>query len=276
MGSVGMSAWARRGGSRRSGRSGRSRSHEPDARGKPTLPTTETRASPGDTPGEQPVKNFGMSEELFEYIVDHIREPETLKELRQTTKKRFPRAPTMAVGPDQGAFLGWLVETLQVKNAIEVGVFTGYSSICIGRSLQKNGGNLLALDKDPKAMDVAREYWERLGLVQDGTIKAMCGDAMESLEAVRERDGADSFDFAFVDANKRGYKAYYEILLELVRPGGVIALDNVLWYGKVSDGSVNDETTKSIRELNEFIRQDERVSMSLVPVGDGITLCTVR
>ena len=229
-----------------------------------------------------PSKNFGMSEGLFSYIVDSIREPEDLKELRQVTQERYPKAPTMAVGPDQGAFLNWLVETMGATRAIEVGVFTGYSSVCIGLAVRRNAerlssgsrGTLLALDRDEQAMEIASEYWEKFGL--NGTVQALYGDGLASLEEVLAKEGEGSFDFAFVDANKRGYMAYYELLLRLVRVGGVIALDNTLWYGKVADDSVQDKTTVSLRELNHFLKQDERVSMSLVAIGDGITLCTVR
>jgi len=228
-----------------------------------------------------------MPEQLFSYIVDHIREPDDLRELRQVTLERYPKAPTMAVGPDQGAFLGWLVETMGATRAIEVGVFTGYSSVCIGLAVQRNAdrlfspgdtpggdsrGLLLALDRDERTMEIASEYWDRFGLM--GTVQALHGDGMACLEGVLSREGEGTFDFAFVDANKRGYMAYYELLLRLVRVGGVIALDNTLWYGKVADETVTDKTTESLRALNRFLKDDERVSMSLLAIGDGITLCT--
>ena len=244
------------------------------------------QATPG-TPSvafESPAKNFGMPEQLFAYIVDHIREPDDLTELRQVTLERYPKAPTMAVGPDQGAFLGWLVETMGATRAIEVGVFTGYSSVCIGLAVQRNAdrllpskrdrGTLLALDRDEQTLEIASRYWDRFGLT--GTVQALRGDGMESLEGVLAREGEGTFDFAFVDANKRGYMAYYELLLRLVRVGGVIALDNTLWYGKVADEAVTDKTTESLRVLNRFLRDDDRVSMSLLAIGDGITLCTKR
>lgn len=224
-----------------------------------------------------------MPERLFAYIVDHIREPDDLTELRRVTLERYPKAPTMAVGPDQGAFLGWLVETMGATRAIEVGVFTGYSSVCIGLAVKRNAdrllssggrGMLLALDRDERTMEIASGYWERFGLT--GTVQALQGDGLESLEGVLAREGEGTFDFAFVDANKRGYMAYYELLLRLVRVGGVIALDNTLWYGKVADEAVSDKTTTSLRALNRFLKDDQRVSMSLLAIGDGITLCTKR
>lgn len=222
---------------------------------------------------KDPSNKASLDTDLFEYIVDHTREDNVLKEVRETTLRLFPKAAKMAVGPEQGSFLRWLVKVLKVQNAIEIGVFTGYSSICMGMVLKESNGRLVALDRDAEAMDVARDFWERLDLVP-GVIDARCAPAMESLMDIKKEYGDESFDFAFVDANKRGYRDYYEQLLHLVRPGGVIAIDNVLWYGKVADPSVDDKTTQALRELNDFLRDDARVDMTLVPVGDGLTLCT--
>ncbi len=211
----------------------------------------------------------GMDSALFEYIIDHSREDPILKELRRVTAERFPKAAKMAVGPEQGAFLGWLVDLMKVRTAIEIGVFTGYSSICIAKAMVP-GSTLFALDRDPVALETAREFWEYSG-VSDG-IDARCGNAIESLRDIDQR----CVDFAFVDANKRGYRDYYEALLPMMRVGGVIAIDNVLWYGRVADPGVTDRTTESLRELNRYIREDDRVSMTLVPIGDGIMLCTKK
>lgn len=213
---------------------------------------------------------------LFEYIIDHIREDEVLQELRRTTAARFPKAAKMAVGPEQGAFLGWLVDVMRARVAIEIGVFTGYSSICIARALSRDHSDavLFALDRDPVAMETAREFWERAGV--SDVIDARCGNAMESLNDIAKSYGENAFDFAFVDANKRGYQHYYDTLLPLMRPGGVIAIDNVLWYGKVADIDVSDATTESLRALNRYIRDDTRVTMTMLPIGDGLLLCTKR
>eukprot|EP00889_Picochlorum_renovo_P004480 jgi/Picre1/31510/NNA_006862.t1 len=196
---------------------------------------------------KDPSNKASLDSDLFEYIVHHIREDDVLKELRETTLRQFPKAAKMAVGPEQGSFLRY--------------------------SLKESNGRLMALDRDAEAMDVAQGFWERLDLVP-GVIDARCAPAMESLVDIRKEYGDESFDFAFVDADKRGYRDYYEELLHLIRPGGVIAIDNVLWYGKVADPSVNDKTTEALRELNAFLRDDARVDMTLVPVGDGLTLCT--
>ena len=228
---------------------------------------------------EEPLNKRDFDSDVFRYIIDHVREDDVLKELRKTTAERFPRAAKMAVGPDQGAFLGWLVEALGVTKAIEVGVFTGYSSICIASSIKKNdptGGVLLALDRDAVAMETAKEFWVQLDLSPGIIEPIVCHQAMDALYEVQHQYGNGTFDFAFIDANKRGYKEYYEMMIQLVRPGGVIVIDNVLWYGKVADPSIqNDATTQSLRELNAFIRDDPRVSMTLVPIGDGLTLCRI-
>lgn len=221
-------------------------------------------------------KDVRVENALFEYIIDHSREDDVLRELRHATAERFPRAAKMAVGPEQGAFLGWLVDLMSVRMAVEIGVFTGYSSICIAKAMsrQRPDATLFALDRDPVAMETAREFWKRSGV--DDIIKARCGNALESLNDISKTYGENSFDFAFVDANKRGYRDYYDMLLPMMRVGGVIAIDNVLWYGKVADESVTDATTESLRALNRHILEDDRVTMTLAPIGDGILLCTKR
>lgn len=236
-------------------------------------PHFRSRCSPNTNSHESVLNKRGVDRALFEYIIDHSREDDVLKELREVTAQRFPKAAKMAVGPEQGAFLGWLVDLMKVRTAIEIGVFTGYSSICIAKAMVP-GSTLFALDRDPVAMETAKEFWEQSGV--SGIIDARCGNAHESLEELSNIYGTNSFDFAFVDANKRGYRDYYESLLPMMRVGGVIAIDNVLWYGKVADITVTDKTTESLRELNRYIREDERVTMTLVPIGDGIMLCTKR
>jgi len=225
-------------------------------------------------PPSRKLRNLGMPDSLFSYIVSHSREPEGLKALREETQRLYPRCPTMAVGPDQGAFLEWLVEALGVDKAVEVGVFTGYSSVCIGLGVKKRGGRLYALDRDAVAMGVAEKYWGRFGLGE--TVVGVCGEGMAGLEEVEAREGAGSVDFAFVDADKKGYMGYYERLLGLVRVGGVIVFDNVLWYGAVAEEGVGGGVTESLRELSRFVVGDERVSACMLGVGDGMLMCTKR
>ena len=184
---------------------------------------------------------------------------------------QFPQAAHMAVSPEQGAFLGWLLGALNVKRAIEVGVFTGYSSIAMGLALPPDG-QLIACDRDPTAMAIAATHWESAGISHKLVPKI--GPAIETLHSLLESGEEGNFDFAFVDADKRKYRDYYEILLRLLRTGGVIAIDNVLWYGKIADPEVGDKATVALRELNAFVVQDvDRVDVSLVPIGDGILLC---
>ncbi len=212
-----------------------------------------------------------VQDNLYNYILEHTREPPILEKLRNDTAQRFPQAARMAVSPEQGAFLSWLVGALGVKRIIELGVFTGYSSVAMALTLPPDG-KLIACDRDPTAMAMAQEYWKDAGL--ENKIEARLGPALDTLNALIDAgDQFDQYDFAFVDADKRKYREYYEILLKLVRPGGTIAIDNVLWYGKVGDPEVQDKATIALRELNDFLVNDPRIDVSLVPIGDGVTLC---
>lgn len=180
----------------------------------------------------------------------------------------------MAVGPEEGSFLAWLVATLGVRRAIEVGVFTGYSSLAMAMALPADG-KLVACDRDPVALKIAQKYWDKADVSKK--IEMRLGPAVETLRSLLfEEGGRDQFDFAFIDADKRAYMEYYELLLQLVRPGGVIAIDNVLWYGKVADESNDDKATLALRELNDFLVMDERIDLSMLPLRDGLTLCRRR
>ncbi|GAB4818233.1 hypothetical protein N2152v2_005279 [Parachlorella kessleri] len=180
----------------------------------------------------------------------------------------------MLVSPEQGAFLSVLVAALGAKRIIEVGVFTGYSSIAMALALPQDG-RLVALDHDPKSLALAQEYWQRAGV----TDKVDChiGPAAEGLDRLLHQEGqAGSYDFAFVDADKRGYRGYHEQLLQLIRPGGVIAFDNVLWRGQVADLEAQDKQTAAMRDLNDFLLCDSRVDFCLLPIGDGMAICRRR
>lgn len=227
-------------------------------------------AAPGDGGPPAAPNKQGVDDRLYSYILDHTREPAILKKIRTDTAARFPQAAHMAVSPEQGAFLSWLVGALGVRRAIELGVFTGYSSVAMALALPADG-RLVACDRDPAAMALAAQFWREAGV--EGKVEGRVGPAIDTLQAMVAAGEEGTYDFAFVDADKRRYAEYYEMLLRLIRPGGVIAIDNVLWYGKVADPGVTDKATAALRELNAALAADPRVDVSLVPIGDGVTLC---
>jgi predicted O-methyltransferase YrrM len=193
---------------------------------------------------------------------------------RATPLQRRLRAETanlpgsqMQIGPDQGALLAMLVRLIGARRALEVGVYTGYSSLAVASALPDDG-KLIACDMNVEWTNVARRYWEQAGVAS--RIELRLGPALTTLaDLLRE---GQSFDFAFIDADKREYDAYYEACLRLVRPGGLIAIDNVLWGGSVADARDDDPETVAIRSLNKKVRDDPRVECCLLTVGDGILL----
>jgi len=185
------------------------------------------------------------------------------------------RAPHggMQTDPDQAAFLSFLVKLTGAKRAIEVGVFRGFGSLAIATALPPDG-ILVACDVSDEFTRHARVYWEEAGVA--GKIDLRLAPANDTLDALLRSDGPDSFDFAFIDADKTSYAGYYERCLRLVRPGGVVAFDNVLWSGRVADRRYKDEDTEALRALNLRIRDDERVDAVLVTIGDGFHLARKR
>jgi len=209
---------------------------------------------------------------LYRYLLEHTREPPVLANLRTQTAAFAPGRERNAVSPDQGAFLGWLVRALGVRAALEVGVFTGYSSTAIAAALPPDG-RLVACEKDERPLALARSAWEAAGVAGRVDCRVgLAGDTLAELLA-DPAHGPASFDFAFIDADKRGYAAYYEACLQLVRPGGVIAIDNVLWYGRVVDPDDASPATAAVRALNDALLTDPRIDVSTVSVGDGMALC---
>lgn len=208
---------------------------------------------------------------LYDYILANVREPEVLHQLREETASM--RGSQMQVSPDQAQLLAMLVQILRAERCIEVGVYTGYSSLAIALVLPESG-RLVACERDAKSLEIAKKYYERAGVLHKVDVKhGLAADALKSLILEGE---ACSFDFAFIDAEKRMNQEYFELLLQLVRVGGLIVIDNVLWHGKVADPMVNDAKTNSIRNFNEHLLKDERVSISMVPIGDGMTICQKR
>jgi caffeoyl-CoA O-methyltransferase len=214
----------------------------------------------------------GVAEDLAQYIRGvTLREPEILKKLREETSK-LPNA-MMQIGPEQGQFMGMLIHLLGAKLTLEVGVFTGYSSTVVALALPEVG-RIVACDVSEEYTSVARRYWRQAGV--EHKIGLRLAPAVESLDALLAEGKSGAFDFAFIDADKENYDRYYERALKLLRPGGLIAIDNVLWHGKVLDQSVQDADTRAIRALNEKLHHDERVMVSLLPIGDGLTLACKR
>lgn len=212
-----------------------------------------------------------MSAELHHYLVDHGAPPDVLqRDLIAETRERFGDRAGMQIDPVQGTFLTMLARLVGAQFAVEVGTFTGYSSICLARGLAP-GGRLLCCDISDEYTSVARRYWERAGL--DDRVDLRLGPALDTLESL---PADPPIDLAFVDADKTGYRAYYEAIIERVRPGGVIAVDNVLWSGAVVDPSRTDEDTEAIRAFNEVLAGDDRVEVVMLPLGDGVTLARVR
>lgn len=208
---------------------------------------------------------------LYDYILTNVREPEILRQLREETANM--RGSQMQVSPEQAQLLAMLVQILGAERCIEVGVYTGYSSLAIALVLPESG-YLVACERDSKSLEVAKRYYKQAGVSHKVDVKhGLASDALKSLILNGE---SGSYDFAFVDADKRMNQEYFELLLQLVRTRGVIVIDNVLWHGKVADPLVNDARTVSIRNFNKNIMEDKRVSISMVPIGDGITICRKR
>lgn len=217
-------------------------------------------------------QTLGLDTQLYNYLQSvSLREPEILTQLRQETAQH-PMAQ-MQIAPDQGQFMALLVQLIGAKKTLEVGVFTGYSSLVVALALPPEG-KVIACDVSEEYTSIARRYWQQAGVADK--IELHIAPAQETLKSLLAEGQAGTFDFAFIDADKSNYEIYYEHALELVRPGGLIIVDNVLWSGRVADPQVQDNRTNAIRSLNQKLHQDQRVTLSLVPIGDGLTLALKR
>ena len=213
-------------------------------------------------------RTLAISESIYQYLCDHsLREDPILKELRDHTYDMEERA--MQIAPEQGQFMQMLNKLIGAKNTIEVGVFTGYSSLAIALALPEDG-RIVACDVNPQYTSVAEKFWVSAGVREK--IDLRIGPARNTLSELISDGLTGTFDFAFIDADKINYDHYYELCLQLIRPGGLITVDNVLWGGATADDSINDTDTTSIRALNDKLHRDERIDLSLVPIGDGLTL----
>jgi caffeoyl-CoA O-methyltransferase len=200
-----------------------------------------------------------------------LRETPLLKRLRDETAAH-PRG-TMQVPPEHGQFMALLVQLMGAKNALEVGVFTGYSSLCVAMALPDDG-RIVACDISEEFTSVARRYWKEAGV--ENKIDLRIAPALATLDGLLAEGRQNGFDFAFIDADKGNYSNYYDRAFELVRPGGLIMVDNVLWSGKVADPKEKDADTVALRAFNEKVHADARVFHSMLPVGDGVTLAVKR
>lgn len=213
-------------------------------------------------------RTLSIDDRLYDYLLSvSLRETALLRQLREETAAI--EYAEMQIAPEQGQFMAMLVRLLAARRALEVGTFTGYSSICIAGALPEDG-LLVCCDDSEEWTAVAKKYWHRAGL--DDRIELKLGDASQSLQALLEQGLAGTFDFIFIDADKQNYPQYYELCLQLLQKEGLIAVDNTLWSGVVADPGNTEPGTRAIRRFNEMLKQDQRVDISLVPIGDGLTL----
>lgn len=217
-------------------------------------------------------QSIGLSPELYNYVLSvSLREHPVLAELRRYTVGHT--MSQMQISPEQGQLMALLVQMTNVRKALEVGVFTGYSALAVALALPPEG-QLVACDVSEEYTAIAQKFWQQAEV--DTKIDLRIAPATETLQQLIESGQADTFDFAFIDADKSNYDTYYEQALVLLRSGGLVAIDNVLWYGRVADPDVTDNRTRRIRALNQKLHHDERVDLSLLPIGDGLTLARKR
>jgi predicted O-methyltransferase YrrM len=214
------------------------------------------------------MKKLSLNETLYNYLLSvSLQETEVLKQLRKETAT-LPMS-VMQIAPEQGQFMALMVKLIGAKKTLEVGVFTGYSTLVVALALPEDG-KIIACDVDEEYTKIAQKYWQQAGV--NHKIDLRIAPALETLDKLIAEKQENTFDFAFIDADKRNYPNYYEQTLKLIRPGGLIAIDNVLWSGQVADSKDTDKRTIAIREFNQKLHQDRRVNISLLPIADGLTL----
>ena len=214
---------------------------------------------------------LNLTNDLRDYLWEKgMKEHPALEELREETAQ-LPES-MMQICPEQGALMANLVRLMSAKRTIEIGTFTGYSALAVALALPEDG-EIIACDISEKWTAIGKKKWEQAGVVDK--IDLRIGPALATLEELITKGQEASFDFAFIDADKANYLDYYKMCLRLVRKGGVIAIDNVLWGGDVINPKIKDDDTNAIRELNDFLAQDDGVSLSMIPIGDGLTLAFI-
>lgn len=213
-------------------------------------------------------RTLGLDDVLHQYLLDvSVDEDPVVKALRVRTATLEEHY--MQISPEQGQFFKLLLKLMNARQVIEVGTYTGYSALCMAQAVGARG-RVVCCDISEEWTAIGREFWEQAGVAE--RIDLRLAPALETLEQMRQAGETGCFDFAFIDADKGNYRAYYECLLDLIRPGGVIAVDNTLWSGRVADPSEEEPDTVAIREFNRMLAGDSRVMVSLVPIGDGLTL----
>lgn len=213
-------------------------------------------------------KKIEISDALYEYALKHgVHEHPVLSELREFTILKVTR-PHMQISPDQGQFMGLLAKIIHAKKYLEIGVFTGYSSLVMALAMGQDA-TVFALDNSLEHLDIAKQYWDKAGIIKQ--FEVMHGSALDSLKILVEQNKHSYFDIAFIDANKTNYREYYEYCYQLVRPGGIILIDNVLFHGQVLEEHPQN-FVQAIKEFNQFIYTDKRVDISLLPIADGLTI----
>ena len=213
-----------------------------------------------------------IDDQLLEYLRQNaVREPEVLQELREETQQ-LPNA-RMQISSEQGQLMAMLVKLVNARKIVEVGTFTGYSSTVMDLAMPPEG-RLVACDVSEEYTQIARKFWQKAGV--DEQIQLILGKAKESLKQLLQADGQESFDLAFIDADKTAYTEYYEYCLKLIQPGGLILVDNVLWGGQVADSSNHDTDTEALRAFNAALSSDQRIDLCMVPIGDGLTIARKR
>jgi predicted O-methyltransferase YrrM len=211
---------------------------------------------------------LGLDRPLYSYLLSvSLREPSMLTQLRQETAQLT--VGRMQIAPDQGQLMALLVQLLGAKKTLDIGVFTGYSALAVALALPEDS-KVIACEVSEEFTEIACRYWQQAGVV--AKIELHIAPALETLDQLLAAGQAGTFDFAFIDADKRHYDDYYERSLQLVRSGGLIAIDNVLWAGRVADPQIQDNRTRRMRAFNQKLHRDGRIALSLLPVADGLTL----
>ena len=217
-------------------------------------------------------KTILMDDQLLEYLRQNsVREPDVLQELREETQKLSNSG--MQISPEQGQLMAMLVKLVNARKIVEIGTFTGYSSTVMALAMPEDS-QLIAFDISEEYTRTARRFWKKAGV--DQRVKLVLGNAKESLKDLLQTGERESVDLAFIDADKSSYAEYYEYCLKLIRPGGLILVDNVLWSGQVADASNHDKDTEALRIFNAALSSDQRVDLCMVPIGDGLTIARKR